>query len=195
MHRLRATLLLALAATATGLKLGLNRPKPISLPSGGAASKSLEAPPSPGSYEFSAVALGFAVHAIVQAVEIIFFVLIHGNARHILRLGGCLDEAFYGYCIWAASGHFNVIATTRGRDIENLMDGVDEQTRLWRRMRRPLFVKSGIMLLELLYSLNENRCNSAARAAIGAAPNWFVPDTARAALLSLLDAAGATGAS
>ncbi len=61
-------------------------------------------------------------------------------------------------------------------------------------MRRPLFVKSGIMLLELLYSVNEARCNEAARAALAAAPDWVVPETARAAVLSLLDAAGATGA-
>ena len=96
-------------------------------------------------------AAGFAVHALVQATTVLYVTLSEKSPVRLLGLGGCIDEAVYAWLIYVAAAHFNAIATSKGRDIENLMTGVQEQTKLWTKMQKPLFVQASLMVLGLVY--------------------------------------------
>ena len=100
-----------------------------------------------------AVSLGFMLHSIVEGVGVLVRTHLSGEVGTLLQFGNVVDEAVYAYLIYQASYYFNAVAKSQGRDIENLMDGVREQTLLWRRMRKPLFVKSALMVLQLSWML------------------------------------------
>ena len=82
----------------------------------------------------------------------------------LLGLGGCVDEAVYAWLINVAAAHFNAVATSKGRDIENLMTGVQEQTKLWTKMQKPLFVQATLMILGLVYQAYGLKINALIRA-------------------------------
>ena len=100
-----------------------------------------------------AVALGFLVHAVVETINVLTTACLTSNAAALLELGGCIDELAYAYLINEASFYFVSVAQTSGRDIENLMDGFRETNKFWIRMRKPLVVKSALMLLQIVWRL------------------------------------------
>ena len=103
------------------------------------------------------VAIGFIVHSVTQLVTIANRALAARDLRALTALGDCLDEAWYSWLIWTASSHYAAISTSTGADLENLMFGIGEMRRLWRKMQKPLFVKSTIMVLHLLWQFHPTK--------------------------------------
>ena len=96
-------------------------------------------------------AAGFLLHSVMQAAGVLLHTWYERDAWTLFELGGCLDELAYAYFVHQASDYFRAIATSRGADVENLMDGINAQRRLWRKMQKPLIVKSLTMLMHMVW--------------------------------------------
>lgn len=159
-------------------------PQPTPAPSRRSAGTNYELQDVSFKYEFSsradetflrvheamrAVSIGFAVHAVAQVSALLHDVVTMKEKQRLLGVGGCIDEALYSYYIWEASLYFKTIATTSGRDIENLMDGMHAQQKLWKRMRNPLFVQTALMLLGILWRVKKEWMLNAA----GVVVHWL----------------------
>jgi hypothetical protein len=110
------------------------------------------------------VAAWFVVHAGVQFCDIAERATRSRSMAPLAAAGGCVDELIYAYLISAASTHFAAIAATQGNDLDHLVSGVGETRRLWRKMQKPLIVKSLLMLISLLWRVRSDVVKAAARA-------------------------------
>ena len=96
-------------------------------------------------------AAGFLLHSAMQAAGVLLHTWYERDVWTLFELGGCLDELAYAYFVHQASGYFRAIASSRGHDVENLMDGIKAQRRLWRKMQKPLIVKSLTMFMHMVW--------------------------------------------
>ena len=81
------------------------------------------------------VAIGFVIHAAVQALETLIVVMEDRNFGKLSGLGGIVDELLYAYFTFHAATHFGLITTTKGEDISRLTMALYQMTLFWKRMR------------------------------------------------------------
>lgn len=105
-----------------------------------------------------AAAYGFLAHATVESLSVLLEVYFTRKTATLLQLGSCIDELIYAFLILQASTHFRAIVQSQGRDIENLMDGIRQQTRLWARMCKPLFLKTLLIVLHMAWRIYSRVC-------------------------------------
>ena len=96
----------------------------------------------------------FAVHGVLQVLLVIHRVQVEGlsSARQFLD---CIDELFYAYLLAAASSAFFEIERSQGSDLDHLMSGTQTQARMWKRFRKPLTVKTIVLLMMVAWAYFE----------------------------------------